>query len=139
MSTKNTSQDIKSQRPLSPHIQIYNPQITSALSILHRITGVAISLGAVLLVYWLMSAAYGPDEFARAQAFMGSWLGQLILFGMSVGLYYHLCNGIRHLFWDAGLGFELPMLRATGIFTILATVGLTAVTWIAIFMVAGSL
>lgn len=139
MAIKETAQDIKAQRPLSPHLQIYKPQITSTLSILHRLTGVAISAGSLLLVYWLTAAAYGPDAFARAQSLLGSWLGQAILIGMSFGLYYHLSNGIRHLFWDAGYGFEMRMLRATGIFTILATVFLTAVTWIAVYLVVGSM
>ena len=139
MATKNTAQNIKAQRPLSPHLQVYRPQITSTLSILHRLTGIAISAGSVLLVYWLTAAAYGPEAFDRAQALMGSWLGQIILIGMSFGLYYHLANGIRHLFWDAGYGFEMRMLRATGIFTILATVFMTAITWIAVYLVAGSM
>ena len=120
----------KSARPLSPHLQIYDPQITSVLSILHRMMGVALAFGAVFLVYWLSAAAYGPDAFARAQSFMGSWFGQLVLLGMSFSLFYHLANGIRHLIWDAGLGFEMPMLRATGIVVVVLAFGLTALTWI---------
>ena len=129
----------KSARPLSPHLQIYDPQITSVLSILHRMMGVALAFGAVFLVYWLSAAAYGPDAFARAQSFMGSWFGQLVLLGMSFSLFYHLANGIRHLIWDAGLGFELPMLRATGIVVVILAFGLTALTWIVAYMRAGLL
>jgi succinate dehydrogenase / fumarate reductase cytochrome b subunit len=129
----------KSARPLSPHLQIYDPQITSVLSILHRMMGVALAFGAVFLVDWLSAAAYGPDAFARAQSFMGSWFGQLVLLGMSFSLFYHLANGIRHLIWDAGLGFELPMLRATGIVVVILAFGLTALTWIVAYMRAGLL
>jgi succinate dehydrogenase / fumarate reductase cytochrome b subunit len=103
------------ERPLSPHLQVYRPQITSVLSILHRITGVALTLGTLLLTWWLVSAAYGPDAFADAQAFVGSWFGQLLLWGFTFALFYHLGNGIRHLAWDFGWGFELSQLRASGL------------------------
>ncbi len=124
-------------RPLSPHLQIYRPQITSVLSILHRLTGVALAVGGLLLTYWLVSAAYGPDAFARAQAFLASWFGRLILFGFTFSLFYHLCNGIRHLAWDIGWGFELPKLRASGIAVVVVSLGLTVVSWIAAYSVAG--
>ena len=94
------------ERPLSPHLQIYRPQITSVLSITHRATGIVLSLGAVLLVVWLVSAASGPEAFDVAQACAGSWLGYIFLFGFSVCLFYHLLNGIRHLFWDTGHGLR---------------------------------
>ncbi len=124
-------------RPLSPHLQVYNPQITSVLSILHRIFGVALALGSVFLVYWLSAAAYGPDAFARAQEFFGSAIGQIILLGLTFSLFYHLANGIRHLIWDAGLGFEMPMLRATGIVVVIIAFGLTALTWAVAYLRAG--
>jgi len=103
------------ERPLSPHLQIYRPQITSVLSIVHRFTGVALTLGTLLLTWWLVSAAYGPDAFADAQAFVGSWFGQLLLWGFTFALFYHLGNGIRHLAWDFGWGFELLQVRASGL------------------------
>ncbi len=103
------------ERPLSPHLQIYRPQITSVLSIVHRFTGVALTLGTLLLTWWLVSAAYGPDAFADAQAFVGSWFGQLLLWGFTFALFYHLGNGIRHLAWDFGWGFELSQVRASGL------------------------
>ncbi|MGE5779876.1 MAG: succinate dehydrogenase, cytochrome b556 subunit [Hyphomicrobiales bacterium] len=103
------------ERPLSPHLQIYRPQITSVLSIAHRLTGVALTFGTLLLTWWLVSAAYGPDAFADAQAFLASLLGQLLLWAFTFALFYHLGNGIRHLAWDFGWGFELPQLRASGI------------------------
>ena len=124
-------------RPLSPHLQVYRPQITSLLSIVHRLTGVALAAGALLLGYWLTSAAYGPETFAFAQGFLASWFGRLILFGMTFALFYHLLNGIRHLAWDAGWGFEMETLKLTGWLVIAATVVLTLITWIAAYAVAG--
>ena len=117
-------------RPLSPHLQVYRPQLTSSLSILHRITGVGLALGTLLLVYWLAAAAGGPESFESAQGFFGSFFGQLILFAWSIALFYHLCNGIRHLFWDAGLGFELPEVYRSGWVVVGATGVLTLLTWI---------
>src|SRR5690606_1427727 len=98
---------ISSRRPLSPHLQIYRPQITSTLSILHRLTGIALGGGTLLLTWWLVAAAAGPEAFATAQGFICSIVGRLLLFGWSFALFYHLCNGIRHLVWDAGYGFEI--------------------------------
>ncbi len=124
-------------RPLSPHLQVYRPQITSMLSILHRITGVALGLGTVLFTYWLTSAAYGPDAFHRAQGLMGSWFGLLVLFGFTFALYYHLCNGIRHMFWDIGMGYEMTTLRKSGLFVVLVTIVMTIATWAYIWSRAG--
>ncbi|HLW26748.1 MAG TPA: succinate dehydrogenase, cytochrome b556 subunit [Kiloniellales bacterium] len=118
------------RRPLSPHLQVYRPQLTSVLSIFHRFTGIALSVGTLLLVYWLAAAAAGPDTFNSAQNFVGSWFGILLLFGWSVALFYHLCNGIRHLFWDAGYGFELPQAYASGWAVVIATGVLTLLSWI---------
>jgi succinate dehydrogenase / fumarate reductase cytochrome b subunit len=120
----------RSNRPLSPHLQVYRWQWTMALSILHRITGVALGLGSLLLVYWLTAAATGPEAYARAQGFIGSWLGLLLLFGFSLALFYHLANGIRHLFWDAGRGFELKTAYASGIAVLVAAVVLTGFAWV---------
>ena len=128
-----------SNRPLSPHLQIYRPQMTTVLSILHRIAGVGLGLGALLLVYWVVAAAAGPDRFAVAQALIGSWFGYLVLFGFSVALFFHLANGIRHLFWDAGYGFELRSAYASGIAVLAATVALTAIAWFAgLFFLGGA-
>ena len=124
-------------RPLSPHLQVYKPQMTSVLSITHRATGVVLTLGALLLVYWLIAAAAGPEAFATAQGLIGSWIGYLFLFGWSVALFYHLCNGIRHLFWDAGLGFELPDAYRSGYAVLIGTAALTLVAWIAGLSVMG--
>lgn len=118
------------ERPLSPHLQIYRPQITSVLSILHRMTGVALAVGTLVLVYWLVAAAVGPQAYAAAQDFVGSKLGRLLLLGWTWALFYHLCNGIRHLVWDAGYGFELDTLAKSGWVVVAASVGLTLVAWI---------
>lgn len=117
-------------RPLSPHLQIYRWQITSVLSILHRATGVALAVGSLVLVYWLIAAAMGAVEFATAQALVGSVLGRLLLFGWSLALFYHLANGIRHLFWDIGLGFELATVTRSGWAVLVLTLALTLAAWI---------
>lgn len=119
------------KRPLSPHLQIYRWQITNSLSILHRMTGVALSVGTLLLLYWLAAAATGPAAFATAQAVVGSWIGRLLLFGWSIALFYHLCNGLRHLAWDAGYGFSLPSVTKSGMAVLGATAVLTLAAWIA--------
>jgi succinate dehydrogenase / fumarate reductase cytochrome b subunit len=116
-------------RPLSPHLSIYRPQITSFLSITHRMTGVALAVGTLLLAWWLGAAAYGPEPYGRAQAFLGSGLGRLVLFGWTFALFFHLCNGIRHLFWDAGRNFEIKKIYATGYLVIIAAIALTLIAW----------
>ncbi|HUZ73278.1 MAG TPA: succinate dehydrogenase, cytochrome b556 subunit [Stellaceae bacterium] len=118
-------------RPLAPHLSIYKPQLTSVLSISHRATGVALAVGTVLLVWWLLAAASGGDAFAAAQRFWGSWLGMLLLFGWTFSLFFHLCNGIRHLLWDAGWGFELGQTYVSGWVVVAASAALTIVAWIA--------
>ena len=115
-------------RPLSPHLQVYRPQITSILSITHRMTGVALAGSCLFFAYWLTSATYGEAAFANAQSLFSSWFGQLILIGLTFSLYFHLANGIRHLFWDAGHGFELDTLRQSGWLVIVFTLGMTGLT-----------
>jgi len=116
-------------RPLSPHLQIYRPQLTSVLSITHRATGVALAVGTLLLTWWLIAAATGPEAYAVVQGFLASWIGRLLLLGWTLSLFYHLCNGIRHLFWDVGYGFELRTTYVSGWLVLLATIVLTAATW----------
>ncbi len=127
-----------SERPLSPHIQVYRPQITSVLSILHRITGVALTTGTLLLTYWLVAAAYGPEAFATAQALLGSWLGHLVLWGFTFATFYHLGNGVRHLAWDFGWGFELSELRASGLVMVAFAVVMTVITLVAAYAAGGA-
>jgi succinate dehydrogenase / fumarate reductase cytochrome b subunit len=117
-------------RPLSPHLQVYKPQISSALSIFHRITGCALGAGTLLLTIWLVCAASGENAFSIIQAFLASWIGLLILIGFTAALFYHFCNGIRHLAWDSGKGYELPTMHRTGYLVLAATVILTAVFWV---------
>ncbi|MBL4747299.1 MAG: succinate dehydrogenase, cytochrome b556 subunit [Magnetovibrio sp.] len=126
-------------RPLSPHLQVYRPQITSVLSITHRLTGVVLAMAAVLMTYWLASAAYGPESFARAQAFMESWFGRLILFGFTFSLFFHMCNGIRHLGWDLGWGFDLVKLRITGMLVVILAFALTVLSWVLAYSHVGKL
>ncbi|GAN79273.1 succinate dehydrogenase, cytochrome b556 subunit [Acidocella aminolytica] len=123
------------RRPLSPHLQVYKPQISSATSIFHRITGVALSVGTILMTLWLICAASGDAAFSVIQAFFASWIGMLILFGFTIALFYHFCNGIRHLAWDAGKGFELPDMHRSGKLVFAATIVLTVAFWVIALLV----
>ena len=120
----------RGNRPLSPHLQIYRPQITSTLSILHRMTGVGLTLGAALVVWWLLAAATGPEYFALVDGLITSWLGHLVLLGLTWALSYHLLNGIRHLFWDMGYGFEIETVDRTGIAVVIGSGVLTVLLWL---------
>lgn len=122
---------IRETRPLSPNLQIYRPQLTSVLSITHRLTGVVLGVGAPLLVIWLMTAAAGPRSYAAFNDLLGSPLGLAILFAWTFSLFFHLCNGIRHLMWDTGLGFELHTIYVSGWVVLVASVLLTAIAWLA--------
>jgi succinate dehydrogenase / fumarate reductase cytochrome b subunit len=124
-------------RPLSPHLQVYRLGFTMVLSGLHRITGIALGGGTLLLVYWLIAAAAGPESFATAQWAFSSWLGRLVLLGFTFSLFYHLCNGIRHMLWDIGWGFEKETMQRTGVAVVVASVGLTLAAWIAGYMMRG--
>ncbi len=125
------------RRPLSPHLQVYRPQITSVLSITHRFTGIALAVGTGLLVSWLMAVAAGPAAYAEAQAFFGSVLGRLMLFGWTLALFYHFCNGLRHLAWDAGYGYDVAVVARSGMMTVGAAVALTLLAWILGYVVLG--
>ena len=118
-----------SNRPLSPHLQIYKPQLTAVLSIAHRASGIFLVIGTLLLVYWLTALAQGPDSYAQAQAFLGSTLGRVILFPWVFALFYHLCNGIRHLFWDMGAGFEISTVYASGKIVVVTSIALTLIAF----------
>ena len=116
------------ERPLSPHLQIYRPQITSILSILHRSTGAFLALASLLLVWWLLSIATG--DALGLDDFMASFLGRLILVGTSFSYFYHLCNGVRHLAWDAGVGFDKQTVAKTGWAVVVLSVLMTLVLWL---------
>lgn len=116
-------------RPLSPHIGIYRPQITSVLSILHRATGVFLCFGAVVFAWWAVALALGPEPYAAVRSALGSWLGRLLLFAWTFSFFFHLCNGVRHLFWDAGIGFELRTVHASGMAVVAASIALTLIAF----------
>ena len=125
------------RRPLSPHLEIYRPQLTSVLSIMNRVTGIALSAGTLLLVWWLAAAATGPQAFGRVQWFIGTPVGLFMLFGWTASLFYHFFGGIRHLAWDAGWGFELERTHMTGWATVIATVVCTVLVWVAGLIMLG--
>lgn len=118
-------------RPLSPHLTVYRWQWTMLLSVTHRATGIALVGGTLLLTWWLVAAAIGAAPFAWAQWFVGSWFGMLLLIGWTWSLYFHLCNGIRHLVWDTGLALDLPNAERGGYLVAAASVVLTVATWAA--------
>ena len=124
-------------RPLSPFMFPiwYRFQITSALSILHRLTGIGLAVGSILLAFWLVSVAEGGELFEATHAFLVSPIGMLLLFGWSIAFFYHLCNGVRHLAWDAGYGFEIRSASRSGYAVLAMTVLLTALTWLYVFFV----
>jgi succinate dehydrogenase / fumarate reductase cytochrome b subunit len=117
------------ERPLSPHLQVYRWQITMTMSILHRATGIVLVAGAFALAWWLLAVAAGGDAYASAAACLASPFGKLVLFGFSLALVYHLLNGIRHMLWDIGWGFELPEVYRSGYTVFGLTVVLTALIW----------
>ena len=127
-----------SDRPLSPHLQIWRWNVTMALSILHRVSGVGLGLGSLLLAWWLIAAASGPEAFATVQGFIGSIIGRLVLFGFTVSLFFHLCNGVRHLVWDVGYGFDIKTAERSAWFVVAATVVLTLIAWIAGYAMRGA-
>lgn len=125
----------KGVRPLSPHLSIYRPMLTMIMSIVHRITGGALYFGMLILAWWLMAAAAGPSGYGRFQWVMGSWIGQLVLFGMTWAYLHHLLGGIRHLIWDIGYGFGPAEREWLTWATLIGSVVLTLVLWIVGYMV----
>lgn len=121
------------KRPLSPHLQVYHWYLTMTMSILHRMTGVALSIGTLMVLWWLMAAACGPEAYEIASSFISSPLGIFMMFGWSASLYYHLLNGIRHLIWDAGQLLSLKGAYASGYVVLLLTVLATAATWYEVY------
>ena len=115
--------------PVSPHLQIYRLPLTALLSITHRITGVLLALGSLLLTWLLMAAAQGAESYQALMVHFQAWYGQLFVIGFLFGFYLHFCNGIRHLFWDVGYGFELETVDLTAKIAIVVAVVLTGVTW----------
>ncbi|MEO1292493.1 MAG: succinate dehydrogenase, cytochrome b556 subunit [Pseudomonadota bacterium] len=120
----------RGDRPLSPHLQVYRPQINSVMSILHRLTGIALTVGAVAVVWWLFAAAHSPEYFAVADDTLSGPLGGFVLLGSLWALMYHTFNGIRHLFWDAGYGYDLDTVAKSGWLVIVASFAATALIWL---------
>ncbi|WP_421693641.1 succinate dehydrogenase, cytochrome b556 subunit [Aestuariivirga sp.] len=116
-------------RPLSPHLQIYKRTLTMTMSIVHRITGLALYGGTILLVWWLLAAATSDAQFALVQAVFGSWIGLLVLFGFTWALIHHTLGGIRHLIWDVGHGFELKDVEMGARLTLASSIILTIAVW----------
>ena len=120
------------KRPLSPFMigPYYKPQLTSVLSITHRLTGVALAVGTLVLVYWLAAIAAGPEAYAHAQHVLSNPFMGLLLFLWTWAFFYHFCNGIRHLFWDAGYGFEITTVYKSGKLVVAASIVLTFLVWL---------
>jgi succinate dehydrogenase / fumarate reductase cytochrome b subunit len=118
------------KRPLSPHLGVYRWQVSNTLSILHRLTGVMLSLGGLAFTAWLVGVAAGPDSYLGVLGWLQSPLGALLLLAWSFCFFFHLCNGVRHLAWDAGYGFEVAQARLTGIAALAAALFLTGMFWV---------
>jgi len=133
--TARTSDGRTVRRPVSPHLQVYRLHTLMVLSGSHRITGIALGGGALLMVWFLVAAAASDRAYAWITWLMGSPIGLLALFGWSASLWFHLCNGLRHLAWDFGYGFDIPAANASGRLVLVATAVLTVVTWVFVFAV----
>jgi succinate dehydrogenase / fumarate reductase cytochrome b subunit len=125
------------QRPLSPHLQIYRPVISMVMSIFHRITGTMLYLGIIVLAWWLIAAASGPDYYAVAMDWIGSPIGYLILVGLSWAMFHHALGGLRHFLWDTGRGFAIPTVLRLSWATILGSLTLTVLFWAAMLTTMG--
>lgn len=121
-------------RPLSPHLQVFRPLITMVMSIVHRITGAALYFGTILVAWWLIAAASGPEYFAYVDGFFGSFFGRLILFGYTWALMHHMLGGLRHFIWDMGAGFALSTANRMAWASLAGSVTLTILIWIIGYM-----
>ena len=124
-------------RPLSPHLQIYRPMLTMMMSIVHRITGAALYFGMLLLAWWLIAAASGPNAYARFEWFMGSVIGQFLLFGYTWALIHHMLGGSRHLIWDTLHGLEPAEREMLTLATLVGSITLTLILWVVGYLVMG--
>lgn len=127
------------KRPLSPHLQVYRWELHMMLSILHRTTGIALWAGTLLLAWWMMALAGGEESYETFQGFIQHPVGQVLLFGFSFALVFHAMNGVRHLFWDIGWGFEKSQTRASGLLVVGFSVIITALVWGYAYMLMGRL
>jgi len=122
------------ERPLSPHLQVWRWHVTMLTSILHRASGVALYVGALILAGWAVSLAAGPDAYAAYQGLLASPLGRVVLFGLTLAVTYHLANGVRHLTWDAGHGLDVKSANASAVAVIAFTIVASVALWIAAAM-----
>ena len=122
--------DKSAARPLSPHLQIYRPMLTMMMSIVHRITGVGLYFGIVLLVWWLTAASFSGEYFDFVQRFFGHWFGRLLLFGFTWALVHHALGGLRHLLWDTGRGFDLNVIEWLARANLAGSIVLTLLLWV---------
>jgi succinate dehydrogenase / fumarate reductase cytochrome b subunit len=127
---------LQAGRPISPHLQIYRWYLSMVMSIMNRVTGLALSFAVVGLAIWLVCLASGPRAFGTIQSVLGSWFGMLVLFGFTIAWAFHLLSGIRHLAWDAGYGFHPKEFRRTGIVVLAGTAAITVLVWLAVALVA---
>jgi succinate dehydrogenase / fumarate reductase cytochrome b subunit len=125
------------ERPLSPHLSIYRPMLTMMMSIAHRITGFALYFGTLLIAWWLLAAASGPNGYAGVGSFFNSWFGRLVLFGYTWALMHHMLGGIRHLIWDTGRGFGAHEREWLALATLVGSISLTIVIWILGYLFVG--
>lgn len=139
MSHASTGQGPKIERPLSPHLQVYRPQINMVMSIIHRMTGAGLYFGTLLLAFWLVSVASGPEAYASAASLLGTWVGRIILVGFSWALVHHALGGIRHFVWDLGIGYGLGTIDAMSWGTIILSVLITAALWAFVLASQGGL
>ena len=122
--------NISNDRPLSPHLQVYRWQLTMILSILHRGSGVFLMMGTPILIWWLYQLQAGAEAYAQATELLLHPISRLLLLGWTFSIYYHLCNGIRHLFWDIGKGYVIKDLYRSGAAVVIVSAALTALTWL---------
>ena len=122
-------------RPLSPHLQVYRPLVTSVLSFLHRGTGLFLVLGTLMIAFWVITLALGQNIFAIYQAWLESVMGKMLLVFWSFSLFYHLANGIRHLLWDIGWGYDIDRVYVTGWIVVSTSVILTVLLWLSVVFV----
>jgi succinate dehydrogenase / fumarate reductase cytochrome b subunit len=138
MAQRNAVNPALRPRPLSPHLQIWRWTVTMASSILHRVTGVGLAMGTLLLAWWLVAVSAGPDAYDTFQTLAGHWFGRFVLFGFTLSLVYHLLNGVRHLFWDMGLGFDVKTATRTGQFVFAMSIILTLAVWVLAYAAMGA-
>lgn len=139
MAEASSGRSARPQRPLSPHIQIYRPLINMVMSIVHRLTGVALYFGTLLLAWWLIAAAVGPDYFNYVSSWFQPWYGKLVLVGYTWALLHHMMGGIRHFIWDAGYGYDLATIDQLSWGSAVVSLTATALIWIAVAMQAGGI